>query len=106
MVDRDHSHADVRLIGAHIEIAQPVEAGWGVVEVRVYVSVQHEAEFRTPLSEKRRRRSWRGRGLSGRGIIGRLRRNGGCNYHEEGEEKNRIRRCPHSTPSVSVSVEA
>src|ERR1039457_3344837 len=101
MVDRDHSHADVRLIGAHIEITQSVEAGWGVVEVLVYVTVQHEAEFRTPLSEKRRRRSWRGRGF-----IGRLRLNGGCNYHEEGEEKSRIRRCPHSTPSVSVSVEA
>src|ERR1039458_1725366 len=33
MVDRDHPHVDVRHIGAHIEVAQSVEAGRGALKL-------------------------------------------------------------------------
>src|ERR1035437_10024206 len=91
MVDRDHSHADVRHIGAHIKVAQSVEAGRGVVEALVYVPVEYEAELRAPLPEGRRgRRNWRRRSsrcLSGRGIIGRLRLDGGGASQEKPKDQ-------------------
>src|SRR5450759_3125545 len=104
MVDRDHAHVDVRHIGAHIEVAKSVEAGRGVVEVLVYVPVEHEAELRTPLPEGRRRRlSWGGRCLSGRGIIGSLRLNGGRTSQEKSKDQSRAIRSAHD---LSVSTES
>src|ERR1017187_6337745 len=59
VVDRDHSHVDVRRIGAEIEVPQSVESGRRVVEVCVDVAVKHEAEVSAPLSEGRLRWSRR-----------------------------------------------
>src|ERR1035438_7004345 len=55
VVDRDHSHVDVRRIGAQIEVAQAVESGRRVVEVCVDVAVKHEAKVGAPLREGRLR---------------------------------------------------
>src|SRR5450759_3868722 len=105
MVDRDHAHVGVRHIGAHIEVAQSVEAGRGVVEVFVYVSVEHEAELRTPLPEGRRgRRSWDSRCLSGQGIIGRRLLNGGRTSQEKPKDQSRAERSLHDTPLPYLSV--
>ena len=51
-VDRDHPHADVGHVGAQIEVAQRVEAGRGIVERLVYVSVEQETELGTQLPER------------------------------------------------------
>src|ERR1035437_8303324 len=105
MVDRDHAHVDVRHIGAHIELAKSVETGRGVVEVLVYVPVEHEAELRTPLPEaRRRRRSWCRRSslcLSGRGIIGRLCVNLAPSSQEKPKNQSRAIRSAHD---LSVSI--
>src|ERR1035438_7266148 len=65
VVDRDHSHVDVRRIGAQIEVAQAVESGRRVVEVCVDVAVKHEAKVGAPLREGRLRRSRRRRRRGG-----------------------------------------
>jgi len=85
MVDGDLPHADVRRVGADVEVPQPVEAGRGIVEVRIHVPVEQESEVRTPLMEGprvnwrwcRRRRGSSRRRLSGRRRGGGLRLNGG-----------------------------
>src|SRR5664280_2363190 len=91
------------------KLRSPLKPEGGVVEVLVYVPVEHEAELRTPLPEGRRRRlSWGGRCLSGRGIIGRLRLNGGRASQEKPKDQSRAIRSAHDTPlpcsSVSLSL--
>ena len=109
MVNRDHAHADVRRVGAHVEASQCVDAGSRVVEVGVYVPVEKKVELRTPLPERRigrRRGSSRrgrrrrgGRCLSCRGIIGSLRLSGGRASQDKPDDQSGAVHCPHNTPS-------
>ena len=44
MVDGNHGHVDVRQVGAHVEITQPVESGGRVIKVVFDIAVEHETE--------------------------------------------------------------
>jgi hypothetical protein len=51
MVDGNHPQHEVRRVGTDIEGAQAIEARSGIVEVRVEIAIEQEAEVRTPAVE-------------------------------------------------------